>query len=209
MSTARDLAAKAHRVGRTSNGMLMTPEEYNAVNDYDDRYRYELIHGVLVVSPFASPAERDPNGQLEYLLRSYKATHPQGSTLDRTLMERYVALPDSRRRADRVIWTGLGRVPDEKTDEPSIVVEFVSKATRDRTRDYVEKRRDYLELGVAEYWVIDRFRQTMTVFRKPPAEPVELVLDAKATYHAPLLPGFELKLAELLDLANDWSRKSK
>ena len=209
MSTARDLAAKAHRVGRTSNGMLMTPEEYDAVNDYDDRYRYELIHGVLVVSPFASPAERDPNGQLEYLLRSYKATHPQGSTLDRTLMEQYVALPDSRRRADRVIWTGLGRVPDEKTDEPSIVVEFVSKATRDRTRDYVEKRRDYLELGVADYWVIDRFRQTMTVFRKPPAEPVELVLDAKATYHAPSLPGFELKLAELLDLANDWSRKSK
>lgn len=161
------------------------------------------------MSPFASPAERDPNDELGHKLRAYRDGHPQGSTLDRTLMGQYVALPDSRRRADRVIWTGLGRLPDEKTDVPSIVVEFVSKPTRDRTCDYVEKRRDYLELGVLEYWVIDRFRQTMTVFRKPPAEPVELVLDAKATYHTPLLPGFELKPAELLDLANDWSRKSK
>lgn len=33
MSTARVLAAKAHKLGRFSNGMLMTPEEYDAVDD--------------------------------------------------------------------------------------------------------------------------------------------------------------------------------
>ena len=31
--------------------MLMTPEEFDAVTEYDDRFRYELIRGVLVVSP--------------------------------------------------------------------------------------------------------------------------------------------------------------
>ena len=37
-----------------------------------------------------------------------------------------------------MIWTGLGRTPDEETDIPSIVVEFVSKRRRDALRDGVQ-----------------------------------------------------------------------
>ena len=54
----------------------------------------------------------------------------------------------NRRRADRVIWTGLGRVPDPEKDIPSIVVEFVSKRRRDALRDYEAKRDEYLAAGV-------------------------------------------------------------
>jgi hypothetical protein len=36
-------------LGLEQNGMMMTPEEYDAIEDYDDTYRYELINGVLVV----------------------------------------------------------------------------------------------------------------------------------------------------------------
>jgi hypothetical protein len=31
--------------------MLMTPEQFDDVSEYDDRYVYELIHEVVVVSP--------------------------------------------------------------------------------------------------------------------------------------------------------------
>jgi Uma2 family endonuclease len=209
MGTARVKKVQAPKLRRSSNGMLMTPEEFDAVNDWDDRYRYELIHGVLVVSPIPSKAERDPNEELGYLLRSYQEIHPQGSSLDATLGEEYLHFGDNRRRADRVIWAGLGRLPDTETDVPTIAVEFVSKRSRDRTRDYVEKRREYLALGVVEYWVIDRFRRTMTVFRKPPAEPAEQVFDASATYRTPLLPGFELPLSRLLSVADRWPGKRK
>jgi Uma2 family endonuclease len=96
-------------LGPSSAGLLMTPEEFDAVNDYDDRYRYELIHGVLVVTPIPSEAEGDPNEELGYWLRMYRDNHPQGSALDKTLAERYIRLSESRRRPDRVIWAGLGR----------------------------------------------------------------------------------------------------
>jgi Uma2 family endonuclease len=209
MATIPARKIRRPRIGKRSNGMLMTPQEFDAVDDYDELYRYELIHGILIVSPFASRAERDPNEELGHWLRSYKEDHPQGSALDRTLFEEYVQLPDSRRRADRLIWTGLGRVPDPEKALPTIAVEFVSKSTRDRVRDDVEKRREYFELGVLEYWVIDRYQRKLTVFRRPPAEPAEQVYDEKVVYTTPLLPGFELPLARLLNLADDWKRRPR
>lgn len=204
MSTSR--VRTVPRIGRHSNGMLMTPEEFDAITDCDDRYDYELIHGVLVVNPLPSEAEADPNEELGYLLRLYHETHAQGSVLDKTLAERYLSLGDSRRKPDRVIWAGLGRVPDPKTDIPAIAVEFVSKRKRDRVRDYEEKRREYLALGIREYWIIDRFRRIMTVFSGAPAAPAERVVEADGVYRTPLLPGFELRLARLFDLADDWKK---
>jgi len=156
------------RLGLASAGMLMTSEEFDAVTDYDERYAYELIYGVLVVTPIPSEAESDPNEELGVWLRNHQTNHPQGSVIDLTLAERYVRTPNNRRRADRVIWAGLGRLPDTARDVPTIVIEFVSKDRRDRERDYEHKRRQYLDLGVTEYWVIDRFRRTMTVFRRDP-----------------------------------------
>jgi Uma2 family endonuclease len=189
--------------------MLMTPEEFDAVTDYDDRFAYELIHGVLIVSPPPSEAERDPNGELDFLLRLYQRTHPEGGIIDKTLCEQYLPVPNGRRRADREIWTGLGRVPVLGVDIPSIAAEFVSHRKRDRRRDYEEKRQEYEAIGVLEYWVIDCFERTMTVFWAPPAEPTEIVIKAEETYRTPLLPGFELPLARLLELADDWDQAAR
>jgi len=205
MSTSR--TRPKPRYGRHSNGILMTPEEFDAATDWDEAYSYELIRGVLIVSPPPGESERDPNEQLGHYLRSYKEAHPLGSTLDKTLPEQYVHVPGGRRRADRVIWAGLGRVPDVERDVPAIVVEFVSKRQRDRTRDYEEKRREYLALGVAEYWIIDRFRRVMTVYRREPAQPAEIVVPADGVDETPILPGFELPLARLLAVADDWKTR--
>jgi Uma2 family endonuclease len=185
--------------------MLMTPEEFDAITDYDDRFVYELIHGVLIVSPMPGESERDPNGELEYLLRHYHATHAQGYALDKTLAEQYIALPESRRRADRAIWIGLGRVPNPQIDVPAIVAEFVSKRKRDRIRDYEEKRREYRAIGVVEYWIIDRFEKTMTVFKNVGGVESQLVVGASEIYRTTLLPGFELPLSRLLKVADDWA----
>ena len=201
MSTAQ---TDAKPIGPASAGILMTPEEFDAITDYDDRYRYELIHGVLVVTPIPREAEAGPNDELGMMLRQYRREHPQGSALDDTLPERYVRTNDSRRRADRVIWAGLGRRPDPRRDVPTIVVEFVSKAKRDQQRDYVEKRGEYLGIGAVEYWIIDRFLRRMTIVRNRPEGPLELTIAASETYRTELLPGFELPLSRLLTVADDW-----
>ena len=182
----------------------MTPEEFDAITDYDDRYRYELFHGILVVTPIPREAEAGPNDELGMMLRQYRREHPQGSALDDTLPERYVQTLDCRRRADRVIWAGLGRRPNPKKDVPTIVVEFVSRDKRDWERDYVEKRHEYLAVGVVEYWIIDRFRRQMTVVRNRPEGPLELTIAKSDTYRTELLPGFELPLSRLLTVADDW-----
>ena len=209
MSTARVRSSRKPRLGLTSNGMLMTPEEFDAAEDFDELYSYELIHGVLIVSPPPGAGERDPNGELDFLLRSYQLNHPSGFLLDKTLSEQYIHLPGSRRRADRAVWIGLGRVPDFDKDAPAIAIEFVSGRLRDRVRDYEEKRRDYMSVGVQEYWIIDRFQRIMTVVRKSPTEPVELIVKENEVYSTPLLPGFEVPLARLLKLADDWARGRK
>lgn len=188
----------------SSAGVLMTPDEFDEVTEYDERYRYELIHGVLVVTPVPLEAEAGPNDELGAILRHYQREHPLGSALDETLPERYVRTLDSRRRADRVIWSGLARRPNPRVDVPTIVVEFVSGGKRDYHRDYVEKRREYRDLGVAEYWVFNRFRREMTVYPSAAGRPAEIIVGETEIYQTDRLPGFELPLTRLLEVADRW-----
>jgi Uma2 family endonuclease len=189
--------------------MLMTPEEFDRETDFDELYSYELIHGVLIVSPPPGESERDPNDELAYLFRNHQLNHDQGKRIDKTLNEQYIAVPNGRRRADRVVWVGLGPVPDPRVDVPTIAIEFVSERLRDRVCDYEEKRQDYREAGVQEYWIIDRFQRIMTVFRKSADGIEQVVLQEHEVYRTPLLPGFELPLARIMTLADDWSKKPR
>lgn len=196
------LTQAATYIGPDANGVPMSPDEFDAIEDWDPGYRYELIRGVVVVTPIPAEGEASPNDELGYLFRKYRDDHPDGGVFDQTLPERYIYLPDgSRRRADRVVWIGLGRQPQPKQDVPAIAIEFVSQSKRDWLRDYVEKRDEYREIGVLEYWVIDRFRRQMTVFT--PTE--ERVFGEAETYRTDLLPGFELSLEALLQAADAWS----
>lgn len=189
-------------LGPESAGILMTPREFDAVEDYDDTYRYELIHGVLVVSPVPSPQETGPNELLGYHLLTYQRTHAQGSNLDLTLPQQYVKVTGGRRLADRLIWTGLGRTPSPRRDVATIAVDFVSRGRRNRRRDYEEKRQQYQEAGVKEYWIVDRFERTMTVIRFGDKKTWVKVIAESADYESPLLPGFKVPLAELLEAAD-------
>jgi Putative restriction endonuclease len=125
--------------------------------------------------------------------------------INATLTEQHVSTHDSSRRADRVIWAGLGRAPNPRKDLPTIVVEFVSEGKRNRLRVCHEKRTDYLAAGVREYWIIDRFPRTLTACR---GDSADVVVPHDGTYQTPLLPGFELPLARLLAVADSW-RASK
>jgi Uma2 family endonuclease len=190
--------------GPRSAGVSMTAREFDRA-DFVDGYRYELIKGVLVVSPIPSPQERSPNDFLGHLLLSYHENHPQGGILNGTLPEHTVRTPLNRRRADRVIWAGLDHRPKWKTEIPTIIAEFVSTGKRDVKRDYEEKRDEYMAMNVSEYWVIDRFQRTMTVFTQIGGRIKSRVIREKQVYTTLLLPGFELPLAKLLAVADAYA----
>jgi Uma2 family endonuclease len=191
------------RLGPESNGIVMTAREFDKADDYEDGWRYELVNGVLIVTPIPLENEADPNEELGRWLRNYQEDHPLGSALDATLSERIVRTGQNRRRADRVIWAGLGRLP-RRYETPTIIAEFVSAGRRDWLRDYVIKRDEYMAIRVREYWVFDRFRHTLTVFRLQAGRVRKRIFSKEQTYKTDLLPGFELPLARLFALADRW-----
>ena len=65
--------------------------------------RLEIVPPTLSTPTFHPPS---------VLLHLYRMQHLQGSALDDTLSEQHVSTHDSSRRADRVIWAGLGRAPN-------------------------------------------------------------------------------------------------
>jgi len=188
--------------------MRMTVDEFDALppSRWLKGYRYEIIRGVLVVSPAASIGEGGPKDDLGHLLRTYQETSPQGKALNLTAPERTVPGTPNRRRYDRAVWVGLGRLPDVDHDVPAIVIEFVSARKRDALRDYEEKRDEYLAAGVREYWIIDRFRRIMTVYRKSNLGPTYDIVTEAQTYQTGLLPGFVLPLSRLLTTADELRR---
>lgn len=193
------------RLDADSNGMSMTVEEFDAVDDYDPEYRYELIRGVVIVTPIPNEPHEASGDELGYLLGRFRREHPRGVVVDETLPNRYLCTSAGRRLTDRVIWADLGRRPDPKKDVPTIAVEFVSKSRRDRQRDYVEKRQEYREAGVKEYWIIDWFRRQMTVAF---VDGTERVIREGDFYSTPLLPGLELPLAALFARADGWAEEA-
>ncbi len=207
-SRGRAPVARPPRLGPRSAGLLMTPEEFDDAR-FIDHYRYELIRGVLVVSPPPGNAEVDSNQYLGYLLVGHQEHHPQGSAIDVTLPEQTIPTAAQRRRCDRAIWTGLGRTPVPERDIPTIAIEFVSPEKRDRQRDYEEKRGEYLAIGVVEYWVIDRFQRKMTVYARSADGFSERAVREDETYETPLIPGFSLPISRLLAHADLWPPKKR
>ena len=196
-------------LGPRDAGQPLTPDEFEAA-EFERGPRYELIHGVLIVTPAPLEAERDSNEELGHWLRTYRESHASGGALDLTLPEHDLRTATNIRRCDRAIWAGLGRRPRTRgpmarRDVPAIVVEFPSARPADQRRDYQEKVLEYRDLGVREYWIIDRFRRTLTVYYWKGRRWVSRRLPESATYRTPLLPGFELPLQRLFLLADQYT----
>ena len=82
---------------------------------------------------------------------------------------------------------------------PEIVIEIVSRSSHHR--DYVEKREEYLQFGVQEYWIIDADPEEMLVLQRSDGQWIENVARANETYRTRLLPDFELVLKPIFDAA--------
>jgi len=64
-------------LGPETAGLLMTAEEFDAIEEYDEDYRYELINEVLVVTP--APLARGGRG----CLWRHDAPHDRASSCHR------------------------------------------------------------------------------------------------------------------------------
>ena len=74
---------------------------------------------------------------------------------------------------------------------PEIVVEVVSPGAEAEHRDYVEKREEYLEFGVREYWIFDADRNEMLVLRRAGDQWNPRTIKPGKLYRTRVLPGLE------------------
>ncbi len=122
----------------------------------DDGNRYELLEGLLLVSP--SPTERHQR-MLMPLAVALHLSCPEGlrvyfAPLDVRLSPRDQVQPD-------LIVVQDGPPRDKLERLPLLCVEFLSPGTR--RHDVVLKRRGYQAAGIPSYWLVDPEVPSLTV----------------------------------------------
>ena len=135
MSTTVEVA----RIGPGSAGILMSPEVFDAIEEYDEDYRYELIHRVLIVTPIPSVEEASPNETLGGLLFLYHEQHPLGSA-------RHVL---GRRHANRV----RGNQPrDHRDPRPTILATSLQSGAGRQLADRPRRRPTLVRRSLRGAW---------------------------------------------------------
>ena len=96
-----------------------------------------------------------------------------------------------------VVWvshTRLAQIEDESghlTASPELVVEVLSSGKENERRDRETKLKLYSIQGVQEYWIIDRFKKQVEIYRREQGKlMLTLTLMGQDEIHSTLLPNF-------------------
>ena len=182
-------------LSHTDEGIELTREEY-AEADTEGPWRFERANGRLVVMTPAGLEHQITVKSFRNHLGAYELSH--SDTVEHVFQEAWTSVEDdSDRLPDIAVYLtgGTGGLPDRV---PELIFEIVSRGSKDRKRDYEEKRSEYERIGVQEYVIVDRFDHRLTVLRLEEATFVETVLQPSDHYNTPLLPGLEIPLSGII-----------
>lgn len=166
----------------------------------DDGRRYELIDGVIVVSPAPNRAHQDVSKRLLQLVLPFETVYNLGwvyyAPFEVRLLPGTVVQPDllfvSQARASVLRPTHVEGAPD-------LVVEVLSPSTR--RRDLGDKLAVYEAAGVREYWLADppQHRFFAYTLHNGRFEPIP---EIGGIVRSVVLPGLEIDMTALFaDLA--------
>ena len=184
------------KVGPADRGRRMTLDEF-AEAEGQPGYRYELSDGVIQVVEFPGLS----HGQV--ILATNRQIIPWAVTHGGVLHyygsgdQCVIRLPGLQCELHPDLSFYLSPSPggEQPWDRwiPDIVLEVVSAGGE--TRDYDEKRREYLAAGVREYWILDPIQHAALILQR--AGDVWREHRPADTYATALLPGFTLDIARL------------
>ncbi len=187
-------------IGPADHGRKMTLDEFREAEE-EPGYRYELAHGVLEVIDFPKTPHRRVVSNLFKLAAIYDREHP--GVIDYfgsgTEVRAWIVAKDLARHPDFGI-VFMGAPLDEVGDlQPYLVAEVVSASSK--KRDYNEKRQDYLDYGIREYWIVDPILRQLTLLIRQGeganATWVERIFKDADPIESPHLPGLIATVAEL------------
>ena len=189
---APDVTALAHR--------HWTVAELAALSVPDDT-DVELLEGVLTMTRKPHWAHQGVAGEVYGLLWLWSKQSGAG----RAFFEVSVVLAEDTALSPDVVWISAARVATVLHSDgklhgaPDLVIEVLSGGAEGSQRDREAKREVYARAGVQEYWIVDRFTQTIEVYRPSAASTLALALTADTSTHltSPLLPGLVCPVAEV------------
>ena len=173
-------------------GMCAAERRYTAddlADMPDDGNRYEVIDGVLYVTPAPVLAHQWVQAKLIAVLPAYVQAIGLMLFVAPTAVR---ASEITEVQPDLLVFDPARIDPDEERRLPMsslvLAVEILSPSTRHRDRGL--KRRTYLANGVAEYWVVDAKRRSVDVWQAGAEAPdvrVDMLTWQPVVGHAPLV----------------------
>ncbi|MDF3821270.1 Uma2 family endonuclease [Leptospira sp. 96542] len=141
-------------------GWKVTREEYLSLPD--DGFTYDMIEGVLHLSPSAYFDHGNLQTYFATELSIYLRTHPLG----RLTTETDIFLPDDgdvlRPDLSFILNENLSIIKGHIHGVPDLICEVLSESTK--SRDLGVKADRYLRCGVREYWILDPKEKTSQVW---------------------------------------------
>ena len=208
MRSATRTRRNGHRIGPKDAGRLMTLEAFERSRAVSG-YIYELIDGVLNVSPAPKPRHEVWKVALFHWLTTYSQKSPKAIGFVATDCD--IVIPGrpgvTRPRPDVAAYRDfpLDDVMDGTVDWedlcPILVVEIIS---RRRPRKDTNRNRQlyWMAGGIAEYWIVDprkdARRPTMTALRRESGRPEwdEVSVAPGARYEVAALPGVAIEVVQ-------------
>jgi Uma2 family endonuclease len=162
----------------------------------DDGKRYEIVNGVLYMSPSPSIPHQRISGRIFRYLSAYVEDAGLGLVLeaptDVILSPNNVFQPD----VFVVLNTGLEKIKDlYVAGAPDLVVEVSSPSTaiHDRNKKYYA----YSRAGVTEYWIVDPGTRSVEVLTLEGGEYLSLgVFRGQATLPSKIVPAFSVHVEQ-------------
>lgn len=177
----------------------MTFEEYLTYDDGTDKL-YEFKDGELVEVTPATVFHNDLMMFFAFFLQSEinRSQHPYCVRVNST----EIFNGKRTRRPDVLVMTlaqkkSLGNQPDILRDPCLLVIEIVSPTCR--TVDTIEKREEYAQFGIPEYWIIDFLLGTFTVLNLVNGAYIEKVYRESDRIISNVFPEISLTMRQVLE----------
>lgn len=185
------------RRGRSSYaGLRLTADQYFELPD--DGNRYELIDGVVTMSPSPSADHQRTSRDVFKQLDAFVDRHKLGEVFYEIDVH-FGKSPEGRDivyRPDVICFLGDAsrEIAGRLRIIPDLAVEVVSDESSNR--DMETKRLDYERFAVREYWLIDPIEERITFFRLRDGKFFEAPAGPDY-YESGVVPGFQLDLARI------------
>jgi Uma2 family endonuclease len=198
------MATVTRTIGPADHGRRMRFADFIDA-DFEEGWLYELARGKIIVTQVPAPDHGMIVERVEELFVAYKIAHPGIIRYRAGGSECRIRLPGmaSDRHPDQAIYLSP-RPPGRDAWSrwrPALVVEVISRGSR--RRDLVEKRDEYFAAGIDEYWAIDPKHREMKVHSRLGDTWEIRIVAANHTYRCNLLPGLEVRPADLIGPAGD------